>query len=511
MRQIVECAPNFSEGRRDDVIGAIAAAVEACGVQLLDISADPDLNRCVISFVGEISEVERAAFAAAQQASEAIDMSEHQGEHPRIGATDVVPFVPVAGVSLGDCVALARRVGERIGRELQIPVYLYGEAATNPDREPISAIRRHEYEDLRDSIETDSDLAPDFGPRSIGSAGATAVGARHAFVPINFYLATDREEVADAVSRAVREASGGLTHVDADSVTVPDQGMVAVAATLRRPDETPLHRLAELVRSEAGRFGVSVLSSEIHGYVPQSVLLRAAEWYLQLEDLAPEQVLESRLVALMAAQGESSRAPQDFLDSLAAEAPSPGGQAAAALVAAMAAALSRMVANLTIGRDAFAAVDADMRRLRDRSTDLQQELLAILQQEESAHEDVAKAFERPKSTPEESDLRREAIQAALRRMTDTSLTTARHSVEVMQLARQAAELGNAKAASEAGMAGFLAQASVSCSALNVRVCVRGLRDLEEGDRYRRAGQELVREADSLAGDIDRVVQGRIAG
>jgi glutamate formiminotransferase/formiminotetrahydrofolate cyclodeaminase len=511
MRQIVQCAPNFSEGRREEVIQRLVATIEATDAQVLDVQHDPDLNRCVINFVGEIDAVERAAYAAAEVAAELIDMEQHEGEHPRIGATDVVPFIPVAGVALGDCVALARRVGERLGRELGIPVYLYGEAASSPERVPLSSIRRYEYEDMRDTIAHQVDLRPDFGPQAIGSAGAVAVGARHPIVALNVFLGTPLLHVADSVSRALREDSGGLRHVTAESVELPERGEVAVAVTVRRPDQTPLHRVFEAIRSEAARHGTNVVSSELVGMVPQSALTAAAQWYLQLNEVASDQIVESRLVDILSAAGEPKRAPRDFADAVASESPSPGAMGVAALAGALAAALDTMVANLTIGRDQYAAIEGEMRNIRDNASGLQAELLGLVQADAESYEEVMAAHGLPRATPDETEHRRMEIQKALLRAVEVPIATMRSSVEVLQLARRAAEVGNIEAVGEAGVAGLLAHAAVRAASIGVEVTVRGLRDLEEGDSYRKVSHELVGDAKVLAADVERIVQTRMAG
>ena len=310
MRQIIECSPNFSEGRRQEVVDRLVEAIQACGVHILDVHADPEMNRAIVSFAGDVDTVERAAIAGATLAADLIDMAEHRGEHPRIGATDVIPFVPISGASLGDCIALAQRVGERVSRELVIPVYLYGEAATRPERVRLATVREVQYEELRERIADDPTLEPDFGPKAVGSAGATAVGARHPIIALNIYLDSDRLEVADAIARAVREDSGGLQNVQAEGFDVVDRGLVQVAVSLLRHDLTPVQRVLEFVRREAARYGVVVLSSEVVGLVPQSALLSAAVWYLQLEEFTPDQVFPRNPRTKLLGRSAELRSPE---------------------------------------------------------------------------------------------------------------------------------------------------------------------------------------------------------
>ena len=262
--KLVECIPNFSEGRRMDVVNAIFTAVESVpGVYLLDRSSDVDHNRSVITFAGSPGAVIEAAFAAIAIASESINLDEHTGQHPRIGATDVVPFVPLAGSTLEECVELAQRVGERVGRELGIPVYLYEAAATRPERVNLENIRRGGYEALKTAILTDPFYAPDFGPSRLGTAGATVIGARNPLIAYNVYLTTDDVSIAQHIAEAVRHSSGGLRYVKALGLLV--NGRAQVSMNLTDFTGTPIHQAVELIRREAARYGVAIHYSELIG------------------------------------------------------------------------------------------------------------------------------------------------------------------------------------------------------------------------------------------------------
>lgn len=294
MQQIVECVPNFSEGRRPEVIDAIVAAIAGVpGARVLDIQTDADHNRTVVTFVGEPESVLEAAFQGARQAAELIDLNVHRGAHPRMGATDVIPFVPIRGVTMADCVQLARRLGQRLGEELAIPVFLYEEAATRPERQNLADVRRGEFEGIRELIATDPAHEPDFGPRCMGPAGATAVGARAFLIAFNVYLATGDVEIAKKIAKTVRHSSGGLRFVKALGLLVEGQAQVSMNLTDFR--RTPIHVAVEMIRREAARYGVMVARSELVGMIPQEALLDAAFWYLQLDGVTPSQVLENRL------------------------------------------------------------------------------------------------------------------------------------------------------------------------------------------------------------------------
>ena len=296
MKRVVECVPNFSEGRRPEIITRIVQALEGVSeVKVLDISSDPAHNRTVVTFVGAPEGVAEAAFAAIARAAELIDMDNHQGEHPRMGATDVVPFVPIAGVIMEDCVQIARQVGARVGQELGIPVYLYQEAATRPDRVNLGELRpkSHQYEQKKTDVGRDSRWDPDFGPRQVGKAGITAIGARPPLIAYNIYLTTDDVDLAERVARAIRHSSGGLAFVKARGFLVDGKAQVSMNLTDFR--HTPIHRVVEMVRREAARYGVGIQSSELVGLIPQQALVDAAVWYLQLDNFDDKAILENHL------------------------------------------------------------------------------------------------------------------------------------------------------------------------------------------------------------------------
>jgi glutamate formiminotransferase len=294
MRQIVECVPNFSEGRRPAVIDQIVTSLsEVAGVHVLDVESDADHNRTVVTFIGEPRPVEEAAFRGISRAAELIDMEQHRGAHPRMGATDVVPFIPIRGVTMEDCVEIARRLGTRVGSELGIPVYLYEAVATSPQRVNLADVRRGEYEGIRQEIATNPQRAPDFGPRRMSRAGATAIGARPPLIAFNVYLTSDDVRIAQAIARAVRHSSGGLRYVKALGLLV--EGRAQVSMNLTNYRKTPIARVVEMIRTEAARYGVSIAESEIVGLLPQEALLDAAAHYLQLHHFSAGQVLENRL------------------------------------------------------------------------------------------------------------------------------------------------------------------------------------------------------------------------
>lgn len=292
MAKIVECIPNISEGRRPEVVEEIVGEVRKVpGVVLLDYSSNADHNRTVITFTGEPEGVLEAAWRLIGKAAELIDLDAHQGEHPRMGATDVVPFVPVQDIGMEECVELAQRLGERVGRELGIPVYLYEKAATRPERRNLADVRRGQYEGLKESIKT-PERAPDYGPSVLGKEGAIAIGARPPLVAFNVNLGTANLEIAKAIAKGIRGSSGGFVHVKALGVDLSEQGLVQISMNMVDTQGTPLHRAMEFIQTEAAHYGVPVVGSEIVGLVPLQAMLEAATYYLKLHEFSREQILE---------------------------------------------------------------------------------------------------------------------------------------------------------------------------------------------------------------------------
>ena len=293
---LIESIPNLSEGRRPDVLARIAGAIRATpGVRLLDHSADPSHNRSVYTLVGDAEGVARATLALFEEAVAAIDLRTHRGEHPRLGAVDVVPFVPIDGVTMAECVTLAKEVAAAVAERFRIPVFLYEEAASDPARRNLEDIRRGEFEGLAEKMKGPG-WAPDFGPAAPHpSAGATVIGARMPLIAYNINLNTDRLDVAKKIAAAIRHSSGGLRYVKAAGFMLEDRRIVQVSMNLTNYEKTPMFRVFEIVKREAARYGVSILESEIVGLVPAAALLATAEFHLQLEGFGPDQVLENKL------------------------------------------------------------------------------------------------------------------------------------------------------------------------------------------------------------------------
>lgn len=296
MKKIIECVPNISEGRDSKKIAELVAEVVAVKeVKLLDYSSDKDHNRSVITFCGDIEGLKEAAFNLAKKASEIIDMRLHRGEHPRIGALDVMPFIPVKNVTMDECVELAKEVGKRIGEELKIPVYLYEEAQTKPERKRLEDIRRGEYEHFFEKIKK-PEWIPDFGPQEMNEkSGATVVGARHYLIAYNVNLSTDNIEIANKIAKAVRFSNGGYRYVKAMGVNLKERNIVQVSMNLTNFTKTPVYRVFETIKSEAAMYGVNVISSELIGLIPAKALYDTAEYYLRMENFSYDKVIENRI------------------------------------------------------------------------------------------------------------------------------------------------------------------------------------------------------------------------
>jgi glutamate formiminotransferase/formiminotetrahydrofolate cyclodeaminase len=505
MQQIIECVPNFSEGRRPEVYEEIIATVRAVpGTQILDASADADHNRTVITFVGDAAAVEEAAFQAIKRAAGLINLDEHTGEHPRIGATDVVPFIPVRGATMKDCVELARRLGRRVGDELGIAVYLYGAAATRPEREKLSAIRRGEYELWRTEVATVAERAPDFGPNQPQPWGATVIGARPFLIAYNIFLDTENVDVARRVARAVRASSGGLQNVQALGFLV--EGQAQVSMNLQNFERTPIYRVQELVAREAARHGHRITSAELIGLAPQKALIDTARWYLQLDKMEDDQLLEIRMAH--AAREEEDLAaivPHDFLSAVASGMPTPGGGSVAALAGALGAALARMVAGLTVGRKKYAGAEAEAQGVLTQATALQEALTKAIVADADAFAAVMAAY-RQRDIPDHE--REAAVEEATIGAGQVPLQVMRLSRGVLRQLKTIVRIGNGNAVTDAAAGGIMARAAAHAAGLNIRVNATGLKDRDRARRWGTEVDQLLEEIDALADEVSAIAAER---
>lgn len=511
--QLIECIPNFSEARRPEVIDQIVAAIQSVSeVKLLDRSSDLDHNRTVLTFAGSIVGVEEAAFRAIKIAAELIDLDQHTGAHPRMGATDVIPFVPLSGASMEECIAIAQRLGQRVGSELSIPVYLYEAAAIRPERANLENIRKGQYEGIKlalsgaEGAEEAERRKPDFGPAKLPKAGATVIGARAPLIAFNVYLTTDDVDIAKKIAKAVRQSSGGLRYVKGLGLLVDGRAQVSMNLTNFR--ETPIARVVEFIRREAQRYGVGIHHSELVGLIPQEALVDAAVWYTQLDQFDKEQILEFRLFSSSSAASDSADNCPSFIEELAAPTPTPGGGSAAAYAGAMGAALVSMVAGLTIGKKKYAEVEAEMQAIRVVAENLRMELTQAVDDDASSFEVLMATFKLPKETDEKKSARNAAIIQATLNAAHIPLHVAEDAVKVMELALKCAQRGNLNAISDS-MSGFaMSRACLTAAGYNVRININSLEDKSAGEKMLTELVALEKEADKLEKEIRQVIQER---
>jgi len=539
MKKIVECIPNFSEGQDSDKVELIVKTITAVPrVAVLDYSMDPDHNRAVITFAGEPGPVVEAAVRAAAVAVELINLNTHAGEHPRLGALDVLPFVPIKGVTMDECVELARNAGERIAKELNIPVYLYEKAATRRDRTDLANVRRGEFEALRHSIESDPNRKPDFGFRRVHpTAGAMAVGARTPLIAFNVNLATDDLAVAEKIARAVRASDGGLLNVKALGLELKSRYQTQVSMNLTDYEETPIFRAFEMVRREAERYGVTIVGSEIVGLVPQAALNACSEFYMQIENFSNDVILERRL------QAELSKIEPDFEYEGGADAHKPpppqvlsttnvetnvaadvktnvatnaeenveerigidGGLdacGAAAIAGSLASALGKLVCNLMISQKKSSEEEA--RGVLGQLDQLSEDLRDASVEESKGRKQVAEALALPRDTEAGRLARAMALEQATKNAVSAPLRIARDSMEVLELLNELTEIGNPTAFADVATGAQLAMTAMRGAAYALLSDLMTITD-EDFNRRQRAeitdlisrGRERTEEIEAL--------------
>ncbi len=466
-----ECVPNFSEGRDASKVERIASAArEVAGVTVLDVERNPDHHRAVVTLYGEGGPLLEAVFRMIQVATETIDLNHHRGEHPRMGATDVVPFVPLGGATREEAVRLAEQLGERVARELAIPVYLYAQAARRPERSDLAKVREGGFEGIRDTIGTDPARAPDFGPSAVHpTAGAVAIGARPVLIAYNVVLGTPDVALAKRIAKVVRARDGGLPEVKALGFELAEKRRAEVSMNLTDYRVTPVHRAFDAVRSEAEKAGTVVEESEIVGLVPEDALLEAAEHYLALKGFQRTAILE-RQVRAAEARRPGHEPIRDFAARLAARTPTPGGGSAAAIAGALAAALGEMVLSYSI---ASASPDAELVAVRATLTAGREKLLLLSEEDARAYDGVRDARRAKKERPDDPKTR-DGYVAALHRAADVPLDTARTASELLAgletvAARTKAALGSdlvsARALFRAAIEGALANVTINLDSL----------------------------------------------
>jgi len=482
MNRLVECVPNFSEGRRPEVIDAIVNSITSVSnVYLLGRVMDADHNRAVVTIVGAPESIGEAAVRGVRAAMEHIDLTKHRGEHPRLGAADVVPFVPIRGVSLTECVEIAKTAGREIADRLKIPVYLYEAAATRPERTNLENIRRGQFEGLRDEIVTNPDRKPDFGESRVHpTAGAIVVGARKPLIAFNVNLNSENLGIAKHIARRIRFSSGGFRYVKAMGVLLKDRNQAQVSMNLTDFEHTSMELVLETVRREAERYGVTIGSSEIVGLVPQKALERAAEFYLQVENFIPEMVLENRLEQVMSASSSSmADAIRPVVNRVASADPVPGGGSVSALTGALGAALGQMAIRITQEKKSFQQHADRYADALDRLAPYTSALLELADADSEAYSRVMAAYKLPKGSAD----RDKAVQDGLTRATEIPSRTANCAAEALGVLEELRSIIHANVASDLQVGMQMLRASLRGAISNIRTNLSDIKDANVRIRY----------------------------
>ena len=563
-KRIVECVPNFSEGRDKAVIGEITAAIEAAGgVKLLDVDPGEATNRTVVTFVGEPEAVVEAAFQGVKRAAELIDMRKHKGAHPRMGSTDVLPLIPIAGITLGECAEMARMLAGRIAAELRIPTYCYEAAAFTPERRNLAVCRAGEYEALPEKLAHEAS-APDFGARpfdeGIARTGATTVGARDFLIAVNFNLNTTSTRRANAIAfdvrekgrpvregnpvtgKAVKDAAGNpvmqpgtLKCTKAIGWFIEEYGIAQVSMNITDISVTPLHTAFDEVCRKADARGVRVTGTEIVGLVPKRALIEAGKYFLKkqqrstgiaeeeivriavksmgLDDLKPFRPEEKVIEYLLEAQSEQKRlidfTCKSFAEETASESPAPGGGSIAAYMGALGAALGTMVANLSAHKAGWDDRWEEFSDWADRGQALLTELLHLVDEDTAAFNRIMDVFAMPKTTAEEKAARSAALQEATLYATRVPLRTMKAAMGVFEIVRVMAAEGNPNSVSDAGVGALAARSAVLGARLNVRINASGLKDRTVADALVADAEALAAEAEEREKEVLAIVEQKI--
>jgi glutamate formiminotransferase/formiminotetrahydrofolate cyclodeaminase len=485
MKRLIECVPNFSEGRDPAKLDAIVSAMSAVsGVYVLDREMDADHNRSVITLAGEPDAVAEAALRGIGKAMQLIDLTKHTGAHPRVGATDVVPFIPIEGVTLEDCVALAHRTGHEIWARYRIPVFFYEAAARRPDRVNLENVRRGQFEGLRQEMKHNHDRQPDVGePKLHPTAGVTVVGARKFLIAYNINLNTSDVAIATKIAKAIRFSSGGLRYVKSMGVELKARNLAQVSINLTDFEQTPMHRVYGMVKREAERYGAAPVGSEIVGLIPKKAIEMAADFFLQLENFSPAQVFENKLAdALSGAppeahkDGKLANLARPFLEAVAAPTATPGGGSVSALAGALAASLGQMVAGLSRKKKSQAAYADRLSGELDALRRITVELAEAIDRDASSYDAVMAAFKLPQGNAEEMQKRESSIQAATKRASDVPLAVAGHTVALFERLGQLDAIAAASMRSDLEVARYMAAAGARGALANVEINLDGIAD-----------------------------------
>ncbi len=554
--KLVECVPNFSEGRDDKKINSITDEIKnTSGVWLLDVDPGADTNRTVVTFVGSPEAILEAAFRAIKKASEVIDMREHKGEHPRMGATDVCPFVPVRDVTMEDCVEIARELGARVAEELNIPVYLYEEAATEEKRRDLANIRKGEYEGLLEKLK-DSEWKPDFGePVFNERSGATIVGAREFLIAYNVNLNTRDRKLANKIAKNIRESGHAkrdengkiIRDEDGNTIKVPgklkatkaigwyveEYGVAQISINLINYKITPPHIVFEEISKEADDLGLRVTGSELVGLIPKDAMIQAGKYYLEKQGKsrgAPESEVIHCAVKSLGLDEISKFNPEDkiieyrinkeidrlidkslidFSEELSSDSPAPGGGSVAAYSGSIASGLVAMVGNLTFGKEKYKDDWEEAQNITENVQILKQEFLELCDEDTEAFNGLMRAYRMEKKTEEQQEKRDEMIQSSTKRATEVPLNVMRKTVKVLELAKNMAEIGNINAISDVGVAAELALAACRSASFNVRINIPSIKDEEFKNKVTKENGRIIKKIENLYKEIIPIVEKKL--
>jgi glutamate formiminotransferase / formiminotetrahydrofolate cyclodeaminase len=498
MKRLVECVPNFSEGRDASKLDAIVSAMrEVPGVYLLDRESDSDHNRSVVTLAGEPEAVAEAALRGVGKAAELIDLTKHSGAHPRMGATDVVPFIPIEGVTIEDCVALARKVGREIWERFRIPVYFYEAAAQRPERTNLENIRKGQFEGLLAEVPRSPARAPDIGEQRLHpTAGATVVGARKFLIAYNINLNTSDVSIANRIGKNIRFSNGGLRYVKAMGVDLRGRNLAQVSINLTDFEQTPIHRVFEMVKRETERYGISIVGSEVVGLIPKRAIELTADFYLQLENFSPAQVFENRMEASLAGTpaaegpGKFAALAQLFLDAVAQPTATPGGGSVAALAGALGASLGQMVAGLSRKKKSQAAYLEPLSDALAQFHAASRALADAIDRDAASFESVMAAYKLPQATPEEQSRREAAIQHALQGAANVPMEVARKAAQIFDQLGKLESIASPSMLSDIRVGRLMAGAAVQGALENVAINLQSITDSGFSARLRSESELL---------------------
>jgi len=554
MEKIVECVPNFSEGRDKSIINAISAAIETVkDVKLLNVDPGEDFNRTVYTFVGEPEPILEAAINAARIGLALIDMSKHKGEHARMGALDVCPFIPIKGVDKNDCIYLSKKFGERLSKECGIPVFLYAKSASKPERIRLPDIRKGEYEALEEKFK-DPSFKPDYGEQNfIPKSGATATGCRDILLAYNINLNTSDKSIASKISGKIRTSGLIKKDKDGNKIIGPDgkperipgkfkgvqaggmmynEDIAQVSMNLLNYKEVNLHHVFEAVKQESKKLGVKTMGSEIVGLVPLESLIIAGKYYskkegiklydeedlvnlaiekLGLSELYPFKPEEKVIEFMVEEKGRLASMKIDrFLSELSSSSPAPGGGSVAALSGSVGAALSSMVCNLTLGKDKYIDVQDEIKQVLVKSEKLKKKLIKLIDEDTNAFNDVIKAFKMPKESDIQKEKRKKAIQEGYKKAAKVPLETAKLCEEIIDLSLIVAQKGNKNSITDSAVSALMARAGVESAILNVKINLGSIKDIKFVNNIKNTLSKIQENADEKTDSVINIVEKNIS-